>query len=712
MPEVPPLIPRRLILGNPARSGGSISPDGRWLGFCAPVDGVMNVWVAPADRPDEARSVTADTHRGVRIYGFAHTGDHLLYLQDTDGDENTRLYVLTLSTGEVRPVTPAGARAELAVAAPERPTEVVVTLNDRDPQLFDVVIVDLVTGGHTRILENDRFGGFVVDRQYAVRFAYEFREDGGITIFQRQGEGWVEWLVVPQADSSATQVREITQDGRRVYLTDSRDRDTSALFVVDLETGERTLVHEDARADVDQILVHPVTREVVAVSVEHLRPEWTALDPATERDFAALRAALGPSSGGGDAFTVVSRTRDLRRWVVVTDRPDAPVRTHLYDRETGKTQLWFDARPELAVHPLPPMHPVAIRSREGSSSGGPNPGLSSEGPTPGLSLGGPTQGLSLGGPTQGLSLGGPTQGLSLGGPTQGLSLGGPTPGLEMPSYLTLPIPSDPSRTGLPSAPLPMVLLVHGGPWWRDRYEPNPWHTLLADRGYAVLSPNFRGSTGFGKAFVNAGDREWGRKMHDDLLDAVAWAIDRGIADPDRVAIMGGSYGGYAALAGLTLTPEVFACGVDLVGPSSLITFMETIPPYWEPARRMLEARVGNPRDEAERAMLIDRSPLSHVDAIRRPLLIAQGANDPRVKKSESDQIVAAMEASGIGVTYLLYPDEGHGFVRPENNLSFAAVTEAFLARWLGGRFEPVGDALSGSSVQVVTGAELISGLPG
>ena len=226
----------------------------------------------------------------------------------------------------------------------------------------------------------------------------------------------------------------------------------------------------------------------------------------------------------------------------------------------------------------------------------------------------------------------------------------------------------------------------------------------------MISVNFRGSTGLGKQFVNAGDMEWAAAMHDDLIDAVGWAVEQGIADPDRVAIMGGSYGGYATLVGLTFTPEVFACGVDIVGPSNLNTLLDTVPPYWAPMLAMLRARVGDNSTEDGRRFLAERSPLSRVESIVRPLLIGQGANDPRVKQAESDQIVDAMKDRGIPVTYVLYPDEGHGFAKPENNLSFMAVAEGFLARCLGGRFEPVGEDFEGSSIQVLAGESEVPGL--
>jgi dipeptidyl aminopeptidase/acylaminoacyl peptidase len=279
-------------------------------------------------------------------------------------------------------------------------------------------------------------------------------------------------------------------------------------------------------------------------------------------------------------------------------------------------------------------------------------------------------------------------------------------GLELPSYYTLPA-AEPLR---PLQPLPLVLLVHGGPWARDEYGFNALHQWLANRGFAVLSVNFRASTGFGKAFVNAGDLEWGRKMHDDLLDAVAWAVEEGIADKDRVAIMGGSYGGYATLAGLAFTPDVFACGVDIVGPSNLETLLATIPPYWAAFFENLARRVGDPRTEAGRQLLKARSPLYAAGNIKKPLLIGQGANDPRVKQSESDQILAAMRAKDLPATYVLYPEEGHGFAEPANRIAFFAIAEAFLVAHLGGRAEPIGGDFAGANFEVPQGVDCVPGL--
>jgi dipeptidyl aminopeptidase/acylaminoacyl peptidase len=347
-------------------------------------------------------------------------------------------------------------------------------------------------------------------------------------------------------------------------------------------------------------------------------------------------------------LVITSRTVADDRWVIAYLRDDGPGRYHLYDRATKKTTYLFSNRKDLDGLPLVKMHPVVIPSRDG---------------------------------------------------------------LSLVSYLSLPKAADPSGSGRPSKPVPLVLDVHGGPWSRDGWGYNSSHQWLANRGYAVLSVNFRGSTGFGKKFLNAGNGEWAGKMHDDLLDSIEWAVKNGIADRSKIAIMGGSYGGYAALVGLTFTPEVFACAVDVVGPSSILTLIQSVPEYWKPMLDMMKKRVGDHTTEEGKKFLTERSPLSRVDKIQRPLLIGQGANDPRVKQAEADQIVKAMKEKGIPVTYVLYPDEGHGFARPPNRLSFNAITEAFLAPILGGRSEPIGKDLDGSSLQVPAGADRVPGLP-
>ncbi len=252
--------------------------------------------------------------------------------------------------------------------------------------------------------------------------------------------------------------------------------------------------------------------------------------------------------------------------------------------------------------------------------------------------------------------------------------------------------------------------MHGGPWARDDWGYDPEHQLLANRGYAVLAVNYRGSTGFGKNFINAANKEWAGKMHDDLIDAVNWSVERKIAKQDKVAIMGGSYGGYATLVGLTFTPDVFACGVDIVGPSSLVTLLNNPPPYWMPFMPVMKLRVGDWKSEEGIKFLESRSPLNYVDKIKKPLLIGQGANDPRVKKAEADQIAKAMTEKKIPVTYVLFHDEGHGFARPENRFAFYAVTEAFLAENLDGRYQPIGEAFTGADFSIPNGDAEVPGV--
>ena len=346
-------------------------------------------------------------------------------------------------------------------------------------------------------------------------------------------------------------------------------------------------------------------------------------------------------------YGISSRTDDDQTWIVWNDPLTAPTATYIYDRQAQTLTPFYVTRPELEGAPLQPMYPVEIASRDG---------------------------------------------------------------LTLPSYLTLPAGVAMDGNGSPSASSPMVLLVHGGPWARDDYGFNSIHQMLANRGYAVLSVNFRGSTGFGKDFLNAANKQWGLAMHDDLIDATNWAITQGITGKDQVAIMGGSYGGYATLAGLAFTPETFACGVDIVGPSNLETLLDTIPPYWAPLVKIFHERMGDPNTEEGLALLKAASPLYKADQITKPLLIAQGANDPRVKQAESDQIVGAMKDAGIPVTYVLYPDEGHGFAKPTNNIAFFAIAENFLAECLGGRAEPLGDVLLPSSAEILEGAEHVAGL--
>jgi dipeptidyl aminopeptidase/acylaminoacyl peptidase len=635
------LIPRKVLFGNPDKAGAKISPDGKQLSFLAPVDGVLNVWVGPIDKPEDAKPVTQDKKRGIRSYLWAYTSQHVLYIQDKGGDENWHVYRVDLKSGETSDLTPIkGVNAQIEGTSPKFPNEILVNLNDRDPKHHDIHRVNLQTGERKMIQKNDGFAGFMTDDEYQVRFAYKFTSDGGQLALKPDGKGgWTEFMKTPMADSLTTRPAGFDKSGDVLYLIDSRGRDTGALTTLDLKTGKQTMIAEDKRADAGGILAHPTEKTIQAVSFTYDRTRWQFLDEAVKADFETLKKVADGE------ISVTDRTLDDKTWIVAFVMDNGPVRYYAYDRSNKKARFLFTNRKSLEGLPLQKMQSPIVKSRDG---------------------------------------------------------------FDLVCYLTLPRGlEDASR---PDTAVPMVLLVHGGPWSRDSWGFNSYHQFLANRGYAVLSVNFRGSTGFGKKFLNAANREWAGKMHDDLIDAVDWAVKEKIAQPDKVAIMGGSYGGYATLVGLTFTPDRFACGVDIVGPSNIITLLKTVPPYWEPAVQLFKDRVGDWTTEEGRKFLEERSPLSRVDKIKKPLLIGQGANDPRVKQAESDQIVKAMRMHKIPVTYVLFPDEGHGFNRPPNNLAFNAVTEAFLAKHLGGRYEAIGAAFEDSTITVPAGADDLPGL--
>jgi dipeptidyl aminopeptidase/acylaminoacyl peptidase len=634
-----PLIERAKLFGNPTKVQGRLSPDGKWLSWIAPSNGVLNVWVAPAANPADARVLTKEAKRPIRQHFWSPDSSMIMFINDVGGNEDFALFGVKVSGGEPVNFTPFEKTTAQIVGTSNKHTDrVLVGLNNRDPRWHDVHSLDLKTGKLTLVQQNDGYSGFIADEDLKLRVAIRPNAAGGQDYFRIvDGKIGAEPFVTHGLDDSqTTQAFGFSADGKTLYWIDARGRDTAAAFAMDFETGKMTKLAEDPRADVDNVLIHPVSGKLEAVSVNYLKPQWTVLDPAVKDDIAFLDKQL-------KGWAISSRTDADDKWVVASDNSTSASSTYLYDRKAKSLVKLFDSRPELAGAPLAEMRPVEIKSRDGKT---------------------------------------------------------------LVSYLTLPV----SAGAKPATPLPMVLLVHGGPWARDGYGFDRETQLLANRGYAVLQVNFRGSTGFGKGFTNAGNGAWGREMHDDLLDAVDWAVKQGVADPKRVAIMGGSYGGYATLAGLTFTPETFACGVDIVGPSNLVTLLSTVPPYWESFRKQLIQRMGDPDTEEGRKWLKERSPLTYADRIVKPLLIGQGANDPRVKQAESDQIVAAMQAKNIPVTYVLFPDEGHGFARPENNIAFMAVTENFLSQCIGGRAEPIGSTVAASSAKVPHGAEFAPGL--
>jgi dipeptidyl aminopeptidase/acylaminoacyl peptidase len=611
------LIPRQTLFGNPERVSPHISPDGTRLAWIAPHEGVLNVWTAPASGEAgvdwaAARVVTDDTDRGIRQFAWAHDGRHLLYLQDTGGDENWRLHDVDLETMQRRDLTPFdGVQARLIAMEPKFPTEILIALNRDNPELHDVYRLDLVTGELVKEVENPGFIGWVADPHLVVRGSVAPRPDGSVVLMVRDSadDDWRVLLTVGAEDAVTTGPIEFSEDGGSLLVESSVGANTGRLVRIDLATGEQQVLAADPEADVSDVRIHPDTREPQIVTFQKDRSEYLVLDPSVAGDLAAIRA-LHP----GDPVFTSADDADAT-WLVAFTNDSGPIPYFTYDRSGQTGRFLFENRPELSRYQLAAMEPFSFTARDG---------------------------------------------------------------LTVHGYVTFPPAA--GRAGLPT-----VLNVHGGPWARDNWGFNPEAQWLANRGYLCVQVNFRGSTGYGKAFINAGDREWGGRMHDDLVDAVGFITGLGWADPKRVAIYGGSYGGYAALVGASFTPDLFCCAVDIVGPSNLKTLIETIPPYWAPLIAQYHRRVGDPATDA--GFLWSRSPLSRVHDIKIPLLIAQGANDPRVKQAESEQIVAALTEAGIEHEYLLFPDEGHGFAKPENRLRFYAAAEKFLARHLGGRSE-------------------------
>ncbi|MFY9883262.1 MAG: S9 family peptidase [Candidatus Cybelea sp.] len=609
--DLPPLIPRAVLFGNPQKASPEISPNGTMLAYLAPYNGVLSIWVRTIGKSDD-RVVATDPARPIRNVVWQPDSQHVLYEQDKGGNENFHVFQTNAATKATRDLTPFGdkVRSDIEAVDPRFPSEILITSNKRDPNLFDVYRVNLTTGVATLDTQNPgSVGGWTEDNNLVVRAALQNNSDGSNEILVRPNASspWRS-LLKASADDQIAPVA-FSADNGSLYVSSSVDTNSSRLLVYNLSTGQFSVTASDPTYDVGSPLVDAKSRKLAAVSFERARTEWDVLDPSYEPDFSALHA-LHPGDLG-----FLSSTADGRRLIVAYLVDNGPVSYYSYDRDTKQGTFLFVSRPALLNYKLAPMQPITYTASDG---------------------------------------------------------------LTVHGYLTLPV-------GVPPRNLPMVLYVHGGPWARDNWGYSGTIQWLANRGYAVLQVNFRGSTGYGKSFLNAGNRQWAGTMHQDLIDAKNWAVAQGYADPSKVAIMGGSYGGYATLAGVTFSPNAFVAGVDIVGPSNLNTLLQAIPPYWSTIRATFALRMGDTVD-----FLNSQSPLFKADQIKVPLLIGQGANDPRVNKRESDQIVAAMRKNNEPVEYIVFPDEGHGFARPENSRRFNAAVEAFLGKYLGGRVEPAG----------------------
>jgi dipeptidyl aminopeptidase/acylaminoacyl peptidase len=651
VPAAPDLITRAALFGEAARHDGQLSPRGDRVAFLAPRDGVTNLWVLSVDAMDEARPVTDERERGITNFRWAADGATLLYLRDENGDENTRLYAVDATGSALRALTPAGGRAEIIGLSANDPGAVVVSLNERDRGWPDVVRVELANGARTTLLRNGGPRGYtnvLLDRDNAVRVAVRSRADGSGEVVAFEPRGRVRTLFeIPFVDALSTRLIGFEADGAHFLMLDS------SLGQPDTPARDRTaLVRVDVASGEKVVLGEGERADVVDVWIDPATGAAEAF--ATEylrREWRALNSDSQADiefldrSMAGD-FSVVSRNADDTRWIVVEESPTTPRRSYLFDRAgpAGRrlTSL-FSHRPELQQVALQPMTPVEISARDGAT---------------------------------------------------------------LVAYLTLPAGSDANGDARPEEPLPLVLLPHDGPWARDFYGFDAMHQWLANRGYAVLSVNFRGSAGFGKAFLNAGNDEWGGRIQEDLADAVEWAVAQRIAEQDRVAIVGSGFGGYAALSGLAFTPDQYRCGASFAAPANLFAMLD-LTPSWQ--REQFYHRVADARTEAGRQLLRVRSPAFHAGRIRSPLLLAYGVRDPRLTRGETDQVAQAVRLRGI-LTYLTFPDEGRQLVRPQNRLSYLAVLEHFLGDCLGGRVEPVGASFEGAAINVYDGAVNVPGL--
>ena len=636
------LVPRDALFASPAYSELQISPDGKQLAFLHPLNGVLNVWVAPLDDPKAATPVTRFDTRPPDSFQWSPDGRYILVLKDVGGEEHSQLWVANLEKHTVVNVTADPAvQTKIVKLSKRRPGEILVGMNIRDRRYRDIYRIDLATGQRTEVLRNERnYIDVVADPDFNIRLGVRGNVDGSSTYFRLDPAGPSEFMTIPLASLRNSKILGLDGAGK-LLMFDSRTSDKANLVSVDLATGKQTMLAAFGRADIVDPLFDEASGALLATREDPLVSEWTVRSDEVRAEFAALQAAAaGP-------FKIVDQTPDNARWLLLETVPNRPDRYSWWNRNDRTLVPLLSTRPDLDKQPLARRIPVTIASRDG---------------------------------------------------------------LTLPSYLTLPTNAKLGADGMPVTPVPLVLLVHGGPWLRDDLAFDPQHAWLADRGYAVLSVNFRASGGFGSDFMAKGDRKWSETMHDDLLDGVQWAIDKGVTAKDRVAVMGLSYGGYSTLVSLSFTPDTFQCGVDLAGPSNLVKQVAGMPDWWTWQRPQFVNRVGDPATKEGAADLMRRSPIARVDAISKPLLVTNGANDPRIFPSQSEEIVDALKARGKPVTYAFYPDEGHVYAKDATNVSFAAISEHFLSKCLGGPAEAYGDDLAGSQVELRTGAGFVPGL--
>ena len=599
---IPPKIPLRDFFRNPESRDYQLSPDGKMLSFLQPWESRMNVFVRPVEG-GEAKRLTSEKDRDIRDYGWKGNG-FLLYAQDNKGDENFHLKRVDLKGGEAKDLTPfpkvrAGVIDDLEDISK---TDVLITLNKRNPEIFDAYRLNVATGEMKMVAENPgKVSQWITDHEGRIRAALE--TDGvNTSLLTRPDEKskFKNVLTTNFREQLAPQF--YTFDNKGLYAVSNIGRDKQAVVTIDPETGKETSVlYANPDVDVDALAYSKKRKVVTFATFTTWKTDRKFFDPQSEEVYKTLQQKLP-----GYEVEVVAHDKAEEKLIVMASNDRTPGTRNIYDVKSKELTKLADVAPWLKEDQLAQMKPIEYKSRDG---------------------------------------------------------------LTIHGYLTLPL-------GREAKNLPVVVNPHGGPWYRDTWGFNPEVQFLANRGYAVLQMNFRGSTGYGRKFWEASFKQWGKSMQDDITDGVQWLIKQGIADPKRVAIYGGSYGGYATLAGVTFTPDLYAAAVDYVGVANMFTFMKTIPPYWKPFLDQMHEMVGDP--VKDKAMMEAVSPVMHADKIKTPLLVAQGAHDPRVNKAESDQMVAALKKRGVDVEYMVKENEGHGFHNEENRFDFYGAMEKFL----------------------------------
>jgi dipeptidyl aminopeptidase/acylaminoacyl peptidase len=622
--EQPPLIDCQLFFGEVQISGAQISPDGQWVTFLKPYNGVRNIWVKKTAEPFRAaRPLSADTKRPIRSYFWSRDSRYVLYVQDNGGDENFNVYAIDpkapadKATGV--PVTRAltnmqKVRVLLYSVPKSKPDILYIGLNDRDPRYHDLYELHLSTGEKTLVRKNtEQIANWNFDNAGNLRLAERTTPAGDSEILRVDGDSFKQIYSCNVFEGCG--VAGWDAENKHFYLeTNKGSLDLTELDLMDPATGTVTKFESDPlkRVDFGNAVSSEVDYRILFTSYEDDEQRHYFRDKEFEKEFHWLQTKLP-----GKEIHFGSRSKDENLWIVSAASDVEPGETYIWNRKARTLVLQYRIREELPRASLSPRKPFHFKSSDG---------------------------------------------------------------LDIPGYLTLP-------RGLGTKNLPLMVVPHGGPWGRDSAGYDTFAQFFANRGYAVLQPNFRASTGYGKKFLNAGNGEWGRKMQDDLTWGVKALVASGTVDPRHVGIFGGSYGGYATLAGVAFTPDVYAAAAAYVAPSNLLTLLDAIPPYWEAGRKQMYARMGDPNTAEGKALLVAESPLTKAKSITTPLMVIQGKNDPRVNVRESNQIVAAVRDNGRPIVYLVAPDEGHGFARPINNLAMVAEMEKFLAPYLGGRYQ-------------------------